>query len=369
MRLKNIQFKNLILILLLVCSSIVFMFAPEIQTRLHLLQFKDNTYRILYLVNDLSENYIPTAKSTRVYSTFCTLGLSESINSTFDYLTIHFESEWFETDKFGDLNATYLDSFDLIVTGGILYWWQYASDNDRTALTLTKAPIISSAYIGIYPDLNNLTGVYTNKTSPEAWSTSVLPLNHTLIRYYTDILNEYSSERRIRLIDVIATSNATTIAIAFRGNETYPYLIKTGKNYYINTYTYPKMPIALDISIILDSIFNLYPDAYFDNIKHSSSRILNTLLIPAVIMASSLLFHNPIKIKKDRKLKLQLNLKKTGIAISTSTLLLLMTLLLFLLASTYCPQISVERHISIELLFTSVLFVTVLDSIVLNKQT
>jgi hypothetical protein len=311
------------------------------------------------------------AKTDKVFGTACTLGLSEMINSTFEYLAIAFKSEWFETDKFGDLNKTYLDSFDLVVVGGILYLWEHASNNDKIALASTDTPIISSAHIGIFPDLKNITGFVTNKEPYEAWSSSVLPFKDTLIQYHTDILDGYSSEQWIVLIDGIVTPNATIIATAHRGNKTYPYLVKIGKNYYINTYTYPGVSIRHEISIILDSIFDLYPDAYFDNIKHYSlRRILNTLLIPATVLTANFLFYNPLKIQieKNRKLRLQLSINGARMMILSSTLLLLIALLLFFLVITHFPQISIERYISIELLFTSVLLLIALASIILNSS-
>jgi len=360
-RFSGISIFTVLTITSLIFSSIVFIFAPEIQLKLHALQSKGETYNLLYLVNDLDENYVPTAKSTRVYGTLCALGLSGAINYTLNSLSIPFESKWFETDRFGDLNATYLDSFDLIVVGGIIYWWQHASNNDRAALTLTGRPILSSVDIGVFPDLSDLVGVYTDKEPYEAWSISVLSFEENSIQYHTDNLNGLSSERKIWLVDVLATPNATIIASVFRKNKTYPYLIYDGvKNYYINTYTYTETAIAFDISIILDEIFNLYPDSYYFYIKSSPlRRVINTLLIPIVIAISNMLCQKSITIK-DRKLKL--NMDKTVIAISISTFLLITPLLLSFLVTSYFPQILIEHYFSITLLVGSIILFLVLSS-------
>ena len=357
---SNLGFFTVLIIAILVLSSIIFIFTPEIQLKLHTLQLKRRTYKILCLVNDLHENHIETAKSTRVYCTLCTMGFSETINSTFNDLVIPFESKWLETDKVEDLNMNYLDRFDLIVIGGIGYWWQYASNHDKAALTSTETPILSSAQMGIYPDLNDLTGVYTEKEPNEAWGTSVLPFEETSIQYHMDSLNGYLLKRKIWLVDVSPTPNATIIASAFRKNKTYPYLIYDGvKNYYINTYTYTETAIAFDISIILDEIFNLYPDSYYFYIKSSPlRRIINTLLIPIVIAISNMLCQKSITIK-DRKLKL--NMDKTVIAISISTFLLITPLLLSFLVTSYFPQILIEHYFSITLLVGSIILFLVLS--------
>ncbi|MEM3104776.1 MAG: hypothetical protein QXD69_04660, partial [Candidatus Bathyarchaeia archaeon] len=184
------------------------------------------------------------------------------------------------------LNKTYLNSFDLIVVGGITYWWIHASKEDKEALISTEKPIIASANLGLNstPTLNTLVGVYhKSKNDYEAWR-AILPMNVTVITY-TDVglLSNKQLISKIQMIkDLSLTSFSRLYAYAEREGKRYPYIIFNGtKNYYINTFTYEGIKqVKIDVAIILDLMFDLFDDSYLMDIvfsKRSEKTIINTI--------------------------------------------------------------------------------------------
>lgn len=365
------------LIILLISGSVIFIFEPEIKQQFHLwhLHQKKKTFKILLLMNDISENFIPNATSIRVYNTLCTLGLAEGIAYAFSDTRFPYKFVVYETDKQEELNKTYLDSFDLIVVGGITYWWIYASDSEKKALIQTETPILTSANLGLNstPDLNNLVGVYhASKNDYEAWR-SVLPINLTKI-VYTNITQELlrshplTSNKMIYLIDVTPTANARIFAYALRDEKQYPYIVFNGtKNFYINTYTYKGIKqVYGDILVILDVIFDLFTEEYLAfKIGHISTLriIANTLIIPIAIFISCITGCRAVKLEYREKIKIRVEINKLKKAIFLNGLLLIFIVLIAFSLKTYMTHISFERYISIEYLVgTTCFFIAIISA-------
>jgi len=314
-------------------------------------------------VNNITENYISNATSIRVYNTVCTLGLAEGIAYAFSDARLPYEFVVYETDKQEELNKTYLDSFDLIVVGGVTYWWIYASDSERKALIQTETPILTSANLGLNstPALNNLVGVYhASKNDYEAWR-SVLPMNLTKI-VYTNItpepLRSYSLTSRTHIIDVVPAADARIFAYALREGKQYPYIVFNGtKNYYINAYTYKGMKqVYGHVLVILDVIFDLFTEEYlaYKIGRISTLRIIaNTLIIPIVIFISCIIGYRAVKLEYREKIKIRMEINKLKKAIFLSGLLLISIVLIAFSLKTYMTHLSFERYISIEYLVSA----------------
>jgi len=354
------NFLQVSLIILLISGSVVFIFEPEIKQQLHLwyLRQERKTYRILLLVNNITENSIPNATSLKVYNTLCTIGLAEGIAYAFSDASLPYEFVVYETDKQEELNKTYLDSFNIIIVGGVTYWWIYASDSDREALIQTETPILTSANLGLNstPALNNLVGVYhASKNDYEAWR-SIFPMNLTKI-VYTNITREplrsYSLTSKIHIIDVVPTVNAWIFAYALRDGKQFPYIVFNGtKNYHINTYTYKGIKqVYSDVLVVLDVIFNLFTEEYLAyKIGHISTLriIANTLIMPIVIFISCIIGYRAVKLEhKEKKIKIRMEISKVKEAILLSGLLLIFILLIAFSLKTYMTHFSFERYISI----------------------
>jgi hypothetical protein len=360
-------------------SSIYCIFSPEVAQKIHSWGLKQKSYRILYLVNNLDENSLVAATTLEPYSTLCTLGLKEAIDLAMTSAGVSYQFEFFETDKQQELNETFLDSFDLVVVGGVSYWWIYATDSQREALLQTQTPIITSANLGFNsnPSLNNMVGVHSNKDNDsDVWASSVLSVNFTTVEYddvRQEQLRSISSYSDIYLVDVIPEAGAQAIAYAFRGETQYAYIVFNGtKNFYINTFTYPDIgQTHEDAMIVLDQIFNLFADEYLEQIwgKISIERTIeNTLIVPAFFMVTSSLYFKAIECKRHEKSRIKINLFSLKKAALLSTLLLITFLLIVSLITTTVPYLPINQYISVEYLVFSVGFMLVAASIMLGKD-
>ncbi|MHA1334110.1 MAG: hypothetical protein ACTSPL_08600 [Candidatus Odinarchaeia archaeon] len=304
---------------------------------------------MLLLVNNLTENSIPNATSIRVYNTVCTLGLAEGISYAFSDTRLPYEFVFYETDKQEELNSTYLDSFDLIVVGGITYWWIYASSPERKALIQTKTPLLTSANLGLNstPALNNLVGVYhAKKNDYEAWR-SVLPINLTKI-VYTNRRDSLTS--RVYIIDVAPTANARIFAYALRDGKQYPYIVFNGtKNYYINTYTYKGIKqVYEDVLVILDIIFDLFTEEY---LAYKIEQI------------------SIVKLEGEEKIKIKIEINFLKKSIFLSGLLLIFTVLIAFFLKTYITHLCFEYYISLEYLVgATCIFVAIISATISNES-
>lgn len=276
-----------------------------------------------------------TQSSQKSYSDRCTLGLKDAIDSVLSNTLINLTSVIFESDK-QQLNKTYLDSFNLIVVGGITYWWNFASAHQRDSLLKTTTPILSSASLGISssPYLNALTGVYSNKSDYDTWATSVLPSDLTKIIYLASPESSFrysETSSVLHIIDVTTFYDAKILAHASRGNFTYPYLIFNGtKNYHINSYTYSSISqIKIDLMWILPQTLELPIESFFNQRDAvDQNLVFNTFLLLFNVFSLFYFIFPFVKILKFKKLSVRINLCNFKRNLICNTLIVLVLFLI-----------------------------------------
>ncbi len=244
---------------------------------LHSTSQKLRTYRILFLyyVYDIRIER-PPFEALWQYNTAATLGLEFAIDQELKNLGINFEVVRFEKSKSQHgLNKTFLDSADLIVVGGMYYWWKYASYEDRFALFQTSTPIIASVCYGVGPNaslLRMMTGVWAS-TDSVVVGINIVGGPNTFVKFteYAPVPlrdNGYLAGWGT-LINANLSRTAEVYAYAIREGQKYPLLIfNRTKNFLINAFTYkgtkqynqwelgwPKL-----LLVALNELFNFLPD-------------------------------------------------------------------------------------------------------------
>jgi len=318
--------KILILLLTFIISILPALFTVRIY--LHQAKFEVDKYRILFLYYNAS-----SLEGKWKYNTKCTAGLEFAIKHELKELGLNYEIVHFETCKL-HINKTFLDSFNLVVVGGIYYWWRFSSNEDRVVLCQTSTPIIASVHYGVGVNaslLNMITGVWSKKIE-------ILPRNATLV-YFTNnsqITNRtYFFDRQacnFRLINTNITDSAEVFVYGIRKNKKFPLLIFNGtKNFLINTLTYKKSEDTFDLwewpklmLVALDYLFDLLPDnilslKIFPQLEPIVLRVINdfwliinqSLIIPFYLIAIFLIFlirYYAIEVKYSKKVRFRLKI-------------------------------------------------------------
>lgn len=375
-----VKYTRTLLIIIILSSSVIFVFEAEMRQKLHSwsLYHKRKVFRVILLVNNLTENSISNSSSIKAYNTLCTLGLAKQIEYILSETGYQYEFIYYETDKQEALNKTYLDSFDLIVVGGITYWWIFASNQDKEALVSTEKPIISSASLGLNrtPALNNLVGVYHRSRSDyEAWR-AVLPVNETLITYVgVKDLGDKSTVSKTHLIQGLSlTTKSKLYAYAEREGKRYPYIVFNGtKNYHINTYTYEgNEQIRFDIAFILDIMFDLFENEYLVIKIWGASRktVANILVILMATFFSVIIGLNAIKyeLPGEKRIKIRIEMEKLQKTICITTLTLLLIMFALFIFKTYALPFYIDGYVSTECLVIINCILIALTSILLSRK-
>lgn len=327
---------------------------------------------ILYLLFD--QNI--TSSSQKSYADRCTIGLKTAINSVFSSTIINLTSVMFETDK-KEMNETYLDSFSLIVVGGISYWWNFASVNQRESLLKTTTPILSSASLGFssLPNLSVLTGVYSNKSDQETWETAVLPSSLTDI-IYLNFLNSsfrYSeTSSNLYILDIVVVNNSKVLAYASRDNSNYPYIIFNGtKNYHINSYTYSNIvsQIKTDLLLILPNVLGISSDYFLSDVESVDQQKLffNTFLLLSNVLFLFYFVFPFVTLHKSNKLYVRINLNALKKFLACGALLLLVLFFLVHLFEVYSNNITSTLFSSTYLFFVVCLFFCLASLVFINE--
>lgn len=258
--------KRKVVLLLLMFLILILPNALIVKAYVHQSKFKGDKLRILFLYYNAS-----SLEGEIKYNTKNNAGLEFTISHELEMLEVDYEIVHFETCK-SHINKTFLNSFDLIIVGGIYYWWEFSSNEDRVALYQTSTPIIASVYYGVSTNaslLNIITGVRNDKIE-------ILPREATLI-FFTN-----NSQKIIRgrwyffnrpafnfyLIKTNITGSAKVFAYGIREGKRFPLLIFNGtKNFLINTPTYRNLEDYYDfwewpklVLVALDYLFDLLPD-------------------------------------------------------------------------------------------------------------
>lgn len=248
---------------------ILFLTLPTIFTVnvvIHRTKLQSDKFNVLVLYYNISS--VGTALK---YNIELNEGLEFAIKRELEGLGLKYEIIRFETSR-SHLNKTFLDSFYLIVVGGIYYWWRFASNKDRIALYETSTPILASVHYGVGPNstlINKITGVWSEKIE-------ILHRNTTLLCFTNNSQRTISGTQHLidnpafnfRLIDTNVTGSAKILAWGVRGEGRYPLLVYNGtKNILINAFTYKYKEAYYDLwewpkllLIAIDYLFDVVPD-------------------------------------------------------------------------------------------------------------
>jgi hypothetical protein len=267
-------FVALILILLVSASAISLLQYNEMQS-----QRLPNRIKIIILY----QQYNPAVQKPPFeyvwqYNTALSNGLEYVVIKELDNLGLDYETIRFEKATGQNLNATFLDSGDLIIIGGIFYWWHYsASNEDMSALLQTSTPILASISYGVSlarnsSILQSITGVSSN-TSTIKVGTNIISASNNIVNFTEcsppPLVNFGYSYGFANLINTTKYGASRVYAFVLKDNLKYPLLIFNGtKNFLINAFTYegtsnydswelawPKL-----VLLSLNEIFDLLPE-------------------------------------------------------------------------------------------------------------
>lgn len=262
--------KNKGIIILITSTLVIAVFFCSLISVYPINSGQKNTFHIVFLYCDMS------ASEPWRYSTEATVGLEFAIDRELKNLNLNYEAvRLVKSETQESLNKTLLDSFDLIVVGGISYWWSYVSNEDRLALLQTETPILASICYGVEPDASlsrMLTGVWASTNSVRV-GINILSGTNTLVKF-TEYAPEplKNSEHPVgwaTLINANISDSGKVYAYAIRDGQQYPLLVFNGtKNMLINVFTYKsekdynqwtlKWPLLMLIA--LNEIFHFLPD-------------------------------------------------------------------------------------------------------------
>ena len=357
-----------------------------VRVYIHQSKFEGDKYRILFLYHNTS-----SLEGTLKYNTKCNAGLEFAIEHQLERLGLNYEIIRFETCK-SCMNKTFLDSFDLVVVGGIYYWWKFSSSKDRVALFQTLTPIIASVHYGTGINaslLNTITGVWSEKIE-------ILPRNATVV-YFTNNSQktiketQYFFDRRAYnfwLINTNVTDSAKVFAYGIREKKKFPLLIFNGtKNFLINTFTYKGSEDYYDLwewpkllLVSLDYLFDLLPDEILRLKIYPRSepiilRVTNNLwltvnqnlIIPSYMVAVFfvfLIYHQAIDIEysKKSKLRIKIHMKSFRKAIFRMQQISLILLIISFYMYSFTPNIiplqeALQQIVIAVLILTLVLYI------------
>lgn len=289
------------------------------------------------------------------YNTRATSGLESVITEEFNSQSMNITAKrLILSDYDTSFVGAYLNKFDLIVVGGISYWWEYAPNQAKLALLETRTPIISSICYGV-----------TNKNSTELSILSGVSSSYAISRVGSNILRAsditvvFNAPQAFEgnmdggkvgnLIDVNCTDSSVAYVDGLFENEKYPLLVFNGtKNYLINSFTYDynrdelEWPILLRVS--LNDIFHFLPDNEYalrifplPNVKFISNENLfmsfdDNFALPLILLASFLVLSikYPILQKKgDRNVKSNLDNLFSMLRIDQGVVLVFFVVLVF----------------------------------------
>jgi len=254
----------------LICLVICYILLSFNLVSFYTINRKFDSIHILSLyINFTDPDKITEFKEMWMYNTKLTYSLEVAITRILSDLGVHFNIMRYEVGKNnGDLNKTWLDSFDIILVGGLAYWKHYVSAECINSLLQTLTPIIASVYGGeVNPSLlklNNMMGVsrinatnriINGKISVE-FSNEIFG-THTIILGWGTVVNAHS------------LNNSNVYAYGIIDDTKVPLLVFNGtKNFLINLYAYSQtldrwLPL---IFICLNELFDFMPKTLLVNI-------------------------------------------------------------------------------------------------------